>query len=789
MGQKVKKLMYYFHLFCLLAHSCSAHSRYRDNIPNGDLLAKSGLLSYVGHYNLETKQLNWFGFDFAGNGYFWTKELCWLDSDGDGQSNGLELGDPECTWSAEKQNAGGVMVLARTDLSHPGDPNSTTNRTMNPDDVNRVTSHTPVVPHSGYTSLSYVLIPLGLSALFGLVLTNVPAISDSVIGHNLLQKRLGTPRILKGTTSSTSSSLKGATKNRNSERAPRRVCWNECAGYCRSELSARAWAVDLLVGELMFLFAVIIGLACLVANKQWNGKYRIANTLGQLAGTLCFLVVLPASRSAMWVWVFGIPFERAIKWHRLFGKLFVISTYLHLFFILLKYGPRMLGDSIQWGPTVDAPYPYWGLVSGIATTLVGITAVEAVRRKSFELFYFVHVPVVQVVAIGAIFHAPGPEYRYPVIIAMIFYFFDVLGRFTWRSVNVMSTKIIDPNCCGVVKIRVVTRHALVVGPGDYFFLRFPQLSFLQQHPFSVSSIGPHPNDINFVIKSMGDGTFTDQLRKFVGSSSNPPLATTMEGPYGHLSIKLEHYNMLWICCGGIGAAPMINILLQLHERVEKRDPTLMNLKDVHFCWVVRSCGELKWYEEELAQVQRRRSTSSSVFSDDDGEIDTASGGVSGGVSGGGTKFHVHLYVTGSMSSREADEVVAGDTMLLSSQSRRGASFEDDEEIEIEIELPSIDSEEGVCLAEAEEGDVYAGKKDENGDDKRGMVDNSSSGGSMKEYRDGRPSYMSLFGVARPVARPDGHAALLACGPSSMVASCQHAAMERGWDVHKETFEF
>ena len=421
-GQKVKKLMYYFHLFCLLAHSCSAHSRYRDNIPNGDLLAKSGLLSYVGHYNLETKQLNWFGFDFAGNGYFWTKELCWLDSDGDGQSNGLELGDPECTWSAEKQNAGGVMVLARTDLSHPGDPNSTTNRTMNPDDVNRVTSHTPVVPHSGYTSLSYVLIPLGLSALFGLVLTNVPAISDSVIGHNLLQKRLGTPRILKGTTSSTSSSLKGATKNRNSERAPRRVCWNECAGYCRSELSARAWAVDLLVGELMFLFAVIIGLACLVANKQWNGKYRIANTLGQLAGTLCFLVVLPASRSAMWVWVFGIPFERAIKWHRLFGKLFVISTYLHLFFILLKYGPRMLGDSIQWGPTVDAPYPYWGLVSGIATTLVGITAVEAVRRKSFELFYFVHVPVVQVVAIGAIFHAPGPEYRYPVIIAMIFYF-------------------------------------------------------------------------------------------------------------------------------------------------------------------------------------------------------------------------------------------------------------------------------------------------------------------------------------------------------------------------------
>ena len=61
----------------------------------------------------------------------------------------------------------------------------------------------------------------------------------------------------------------------------------------------------------LFLFAVVLGLICLVINKQWNGKYRVANTLGQLAGTLCFLVILPASRSATWIWIFGIPFERA----------------------------------------------------------------------------------------------------------------------------------------------------------------------------------------------------------------------------------------------------------------------------------------------------------------------------------------------------------------------------------------------------------------------------------------------------------------------------------------------
>lgn len=35
--------------------------------------------------------------DFAAAGHAWTQELCQADSDGDGYSNGQELGDPGCT--------------------------------------------------------------------------------------------------------------------------------------------------------------------------------------------------------------------------------------------------------------------------------------------------------------------------------------------------------------------------------------------------------------------------------------------------------------------------------------------------------------------------------------------------------------------------------------------------------------------------------------------------------------------------------------------------------------------
>ena len=40
--------------------------------------------------------------------------MCGLDSDGDGRTNGQELGDPDCTWKP------GVTSLRSHDLSHPG---------------------------------------------------------------------------------------------------------------------------------------------------------------------------------------------------------------------------------------------------------------------------------------------------------------------------------------------------------------------------------------------------------------------------------------------------------------------------------------------------------------------------------------------------------------------------------------------------------------------------------------------------------------------------------------------
>jgi len=70
----------------------------------------------IGHVNERgAGEVNKFGMDFKAAGYEWTKDLCEKDSDGDGETNGMELGDPCCIWYE-----GGGLPSRSWGLGHPG---------------------------------------------------------------------------------------------------------------------------------------------------------------------------------------------------------------------------------------------------------------------------------------------------------------------------------------------------------------------------------------------------------------------------------------------------------------------------------------------------------------------------------------------------------------------------------------------------------------------------------------------------------------------------------------------
>lgn len=106
-------------ILTLVAVEVAAHSKYVKLLPNGDNIYVDGKhCKAIGHVTCSAsgsgKHTIPFGDDFKHAGKKWTTSLCMMDSDGDGLTNGEELGDPCCVWKE------GDTPARTTNLSHPG---------------------------------------------------------------------------------------------------------------------------------------------------------------------------------------------------------------------------------------------------------------------------------------------------------------------------------------------------------------------------------------------------------------------------------------------------------------------------------------------------------------------------------------------------------------------------------------------------------------------------------------------------------------------------------------------
>ena len=119
-GRDVRALAALLALLALLAlagttRSALAWDSYRNLIPNGfNVQDEDGnVWPGVGHgRTFGGGPNNAFGRDFAKHRTKWL-DVCRLDSDGDGKTNGEELGDPDCVWTP-----GSAPKFSCT--SHPG---------------------------------------------------------------------------------------------------------------------------------------------------------------------------------------------------------------------------------------------------------------------------------------------------------------------------------------------------------------------------------------------------------------------------------------------------------------------------------------------------------------------------------------------------------------------------------------------------------------------------------------------------------------------------------------------
>jgi hypothetical protein len=108
-------------LTLLLLASAAAYRQDLAKLPNGN---SYGLT--LGHPGGNTKVPTKIASTFYQAGQTWNKAFCMADVDGDGQSNGLEMGDPCCKWTV------GQTPQFTTGLSDPNSAASTTLTKMPP---------------------------------------------------------------------------------------------------------------------------------------------------------------------------------------------------------------------------------------------------------------------------------------------------------------------------------------------------------------------------------------------------------------------------------------------------------------------------------------------------------------------------------------------------------------------------------------------------------------------------------------------------------------------------------
>ncbi|KAF1789789.1 Riboflavin synthase-like beta-barrel [Phytophthora cactorum] len=282
---------------------------------------------------------------------------------------------------------------------------------------------------------------------------------------------------------------------------------------------------------------------------------------------MIFVFVLAVRNNSLLLALTGIPFERALFYHKLFSYATIVLTVVHA--CAYYVAP---GEHVQ---TEDKDMDYkllTGYVSFVAMVFLCILSVNKIRRRFFELFLRSHWILFIVATVFASLH--GAPY---IIVGVLPWFFDMLNRLVFRA---HITLIQFP------RVRKDTGEAFEYEAGQYAFVCIPSISYLEWHPFTFSS-SPNETMVTMHIKTLGDWTKKVTIAA-VDTTEYSPFDILLDGPYGKLSVDIDtpgvysHYVLL---SGGIGMTPMRSIVNWLYT--EHHEGYRPDIKNVHFVWSVR----------------------------------------------------------------------------------------------------------------------------------------------------------------------------------------------------------
>lgn len=343
-----------------------------------------------------------------------------------------------------------------------------------------------------------------------------------------------------------------------------------------------------------------------IQDSWWE---RVARTWGQLAILTMSLLLLPSTKNSIWMQALGITWERSLWMHRYLGGLCLLLMSLHILsywarFTELKSFPYDAFAYIQYYSInhglVNPPKPDYDnwtiaimqLLAYPALFMVGISSLT--RRKHWELFKYFHYVFLALIP-ALLLHSASAWYF--LLGGIIFWLVDAAIRFT----SVVSTAAsLMPNGVrthhtegGIIELRMNWVHP---EPGQFAWIKVPQVSTWEWHPFSLSS-SPYDGCAQMCIKNMGPDTFTDRLYKLGNVASSFDIQ--IDGPYGSPPDFGSHGALLLIA-GGIGITQVHSLFRTVSHMVE-RGVEFPVLRSVHIVWIAQSMDLFSVFHESIAE--------------------------------------------------------------------------------------------------------------------------------------------------------------------------------------------
>jgi predicted ferric reductase len=357
-------------------------------------------------------------------------------------------------------------------------------------------------------------------------------------------------------------------------------------------ITGRLWLPDdiivLSLGEFasLILFCGLLASYVVVNAQFYTEKLRYSTyrafgiSLGYASMFLFGLVTVPVTKTSIWLQLISVPYDRAVRFHRICASLAITSAISHFVLLYLVWDHKVLTIDVEY--IIGDASPAYGFLSLCCFSFVGITSLWFVRKLCYEFFQIAH----WVSLLGLIFaclHVPDGYY---------FLIGPMLLHFLERTIRVGLKLYSGPDV--VVKAEIIGRKYALLDiaaplmskpmPGSFVWLLVPSVSRLQWHPFSIYKYNEEMYTLSIAIKAQKYGSWTDHvLYKFSSKKGHFP-AVYVKGPFGRPQVDVfrPEYEVCFFVCGGIGITAIVSVV----EALLKTGSSEVS-RNVYILWVAR----------------------------------------------------------------------------------------------------------------------------------------------------------------------------------------------------------